>query len=415
MKKFIASAGLAAVGASGLQAAYAPNLSPMETSKPWSIAASVRGFYDDNYNTAPKNGPAGFPTKRDSYGIEFSPSAAINIPLEQTYIGASYVYTMRYYDDRPENSVDHTHELTLKLDHKFSERYKVHFDDAFVYSQEPEIIQGAGTPAATFLRTDSEALRNTARLNLTAQLTELLSVEPGYSMTWYDYLDEGVGSRSALLDRVEHLIHLDALYQIQEHLLGGLGYEFGVRDYTSDEIISFAPLLTGDDRDSQSHKFYARADYAFSSQLNASAKAGVEYTTYDTLGGDEVSPFFDLNATYTYLQNSYAQLGVRHTRNATDIGDVKDQESTLVYASINHRISRELTASLLGHYQYGEFSGGSLDGAIDNAIWLGLNLEYRFTPNFAVDAGYNWDRLDSDAQLRSYTRNRIYVGASATY
>jgi hypothetical protein len=406
MNKFIASAGLAAIGATGLQAAYAPNLSPMEASKPWSIAASVRGFYDDNYNTSPKS------LKRDSYGIEFSPSAAVHMPMDQTYIGASYVYTLRYYDDRPENSVDHTHEINLKLDHKFSERYRLRFDDSFAYSQEPEIIQGSGA-AATFIRTDSEALRNRARLDLTAQLTELLSIEPGYTMTWYDFLDEGPGSRSALLDRVEHQLHIDALYQIQEHLLGGLGYEFGVRDYYSDELI--APGRTGDSRDSQFHKFYGRADYAFSSQLNASAKVGVEYTSYDTLGDDEVSPFFDLSATYTYLQNSYAQLGVRHTRNATDIGDAKDQESTLVYASVNHRISRELTASLLGHYQYGEFNGGSFDGDVDNAIWMGLNLEYRFTPNWAVDAGYNWDRLDSDLGFRSYTRNRIYVGTSATF
>src|SRR6185436_16639658 len=123
MKKFIASAGLAAVGATGLQAAYAPGLSPMETSKPWSIAASVRGFYDDNYNTSPK------PLRQDSYGFEISPSAAINLPLEQTYIGAAYVYTMRYFEARPNNKLDHSHELTLKLNHKFSERYKLDFDD----------------------------------------------------------------------------------------------------------------------------------------------------------------------------------------------------------------------------------------------------------------------------------------------
>ena len=76
MKKFIASAGLVAVGATGLHAAYAPGLSPLETSKPWSISATVRGFYDDNYATAPSS----FTGKKDSYGIELSPSAAINIP-----------------------------------------------------------------------------------------------------------------------------------------------------------------------------------------------------------------------------------------------------------------------------------------------------------------------------------------------
>jgi len=49
MNKLIVSASLVTLGATGLQAAYAPGLSPMETSKPWSVAATVRGFYDDNY------------------------------------------------------------------------------------------------------------------------------------------------------------------------------------------------------------------------------------------------------------------------------------------------------------------------------------------------------------------------------
>jgi hypothetical protein len=46
---------------------------------------------------------------------------------------------------------------------------------------------------------------------------------------------------------------------------------------------------------------------------------------------------------------------------------------------------------------------------------LGLNLEYRFTPNWATEFGYNYDRLDSDLPFRSFTRNRVYAGVRATY
>jgi len=415
MKKFIASAGLVAVGATGLHAAYAPGLSPLETSKPWSISATVRGFYDDNYATAPSS----FTGKKDSYGIELSPSAAINIPLEQTYIGASYIYTVRYYEGRPNHKFDQSHEANLKLDHEFSERYKVNFNDGFAYSQEPEILQPTGGGFSIFTRTLASALRNRATINLTAAVTELLSLQPGYQNTWYDFLDSGVGSRSALLDRVEHLLHVDARYQVREHLVGLAGYQFGMFNYTGNEaIVAGGP--TGNSRDSESHYVYVGADYALTTQLNATAKAGVQYTTYDHLPGDEVAPYFDLVGSYTYLPGSYVQLGVRHTRNATDIVGssadiVKDQESTSVYASVNHRLTREITASLLAQYQYGVFSGGSFDGLADNFLMIGLNVEYRFNPNFAVEAGYNFDRLDSDIADRSFTRNRIYVGASATY
>jgi len=415
MKRFIASAGLVAVGASGLHAAYAPGLSPLETAKPWSISASVRGFYDDNFAAVNKS----FTGKKESYGFELSPSASINIPLEQSYFGASYVYTMRYYEGRPNHNFDHTHEVTLKGDHRFSERYKIDFNDSFAYSQEPEIIQPAGVAEASFVRTDSSALRNRARMDFTAQITELLSLNPGYQNTWYHYLDSGEESRSARLDRFEHLLHLDARYMVQEHLIGLVGYQFGLFDYTgSDPIVAGGPK--GSIRNNKSHYVYVGADYTPSSQLNGFAKVGVQYTTYDSLSGNEASPFFDLNSTYTYLPGSYVQLGVRHTRNATDEpGDansiVKDQESTLIYASVNHRITREITASLLGQYQYGVFSGGSLDSLSENFFLIGLNLEYRLNPNWALEAGYNFDRLDSDVAIRSFTRNRIYIGASATY
>ena len=416
MKKFIASAGLVAVGTAGLHAAYAPGLTPLETAKPWSISATVRGFYDDNYVTAPSS----FTGKKDSFGLELSPSVAINIPLEQTYLGASYIYTMRYYEGKPNNNFDHSHEANLKFDHRFSELYSVAFTDKFAYSQEPEIIQPTGGGFSVFTRTDSSAVRNIANVDFTAKITDLLSLQPGYQNTWYDFLDSGVGSRSALLDRVEHLLHLDARYQIKEPLIALAGYQFGFVDYTSSEAISLGGP-PGTIRDNKSHYVYVGADYALSTQLNALAKVGVQYTTYDSLSGSEVAPYFDLRANYAYLPGSYAQLGIRHTRNPTDIGGtsatdiVRDQESTTVYASVNHRLSREITVSLQGQYQYGVFSGGSLDGSADNFLLVGLNVEYRINPNWAVEAGYNFDRLDSDIQNRSFTRNRIYLGASATF
>src|SRR5207248_3712688 len=137
---FIASAGLATVGAVGLQGAYAPGLSTMDTSKPWSVAATLRGFYDDNYNNAPSSSPA----KKGSGGFEISPSARLNFPMEQTYVGVSYLYSLKYYFDRPQKKADHLHEFTIKADHRLTQQYKVSFDDSLVYSVEPAIVDSSG-------------------------------------------------------------------------------------------------------------------------------------------------------------------------------------------------------------------------------------------------------------------------------
>ena len=53
MRKFFVCAGLAVAGTASLQAAYAPDLNPMETAKLWTVSGTLRGFYDDNYNTQP--------------------------------------------------------------------------------------------------------------------------------------------------------------------------------------------------------------------------------------------------------------------------------------------------------------------------------------------------------------------------
>ena len=93
---------MVAIGAATLKAQYAPGLSRMETSKPWSISASLRGFYDDNYFAQPKALAA------ESFGFEVRPRIAFNLPLEQTYIGGSYTYSMKYYEDRNNDPIDHT-------------------------------------------------------------------------------------------------------------------------------------------------------------------------------------------------------------------------------------------------------------------------------------------------------------------
>src|SRR4026207_954233 len=98
MKKIIASAGLIAVSSTvGLQAQYAPSLTREEVSKPWSISASLRGFYDDNYLAAHKD-----VGKDDSFGIEFSPAGAVHFnPTDQSRLRLDYIYSLKWYEGRP--------------------------------------------------------------------------------------------------------------------------------------------------------------------------------------------------------------------------------------------------------------------------------------------------------------------------
>src|SRR5665213_1801955 len=104
MNKIIASVGLAALSAASVQAQYAPGLTPLENTKPWSLSASLRGFYDDNYLTLPKSFPSatgsGFAHPLASWGTEITPSVAVNHSVENTLMSASYVYDLKWYENR---------------------------------------------------------------------------------------------------------------------------------------------------------------------------------------------------------------------------------------------------------------------------------------------------------------------------
>ena len=156
MKRVITSAGLVALGTAGLHAAYAPGLSSMETTKPWSVAATLRGFYDDNYTTAPHGSP------RYSWGYEVSPSAKVNITSDQTYFGLNYTYGLMYYAERPDHKYDQSHIVNGLLNHAFSERYTVDVSDTFVVSQEPDIVDPT---LANPYRSNQDNIANRAAIN----------------------------------------------------------------------------------------------------------------------------------------------------------------------------------------------------------------------------------------------------------
>jgi hypothetical protein len=439
MKKIVTSAGIIALGAASLHAAYAPGLSPLERQKPWSVALSVRGFYDDNYNTAPSKRPPGGIPEDSSFGIEASPSAALNLSLDQTYIGLSYVYSMKYYEGRPDEEIDHSHQFNAKLDHTFSPRFNTQISDSLVIAQEPEIIDPS--IVSTPIRSEGDNLRNTAIAEFNAKATDKLGFNVGYQNTLYDYEQDassiisdpilgpanpfGVNSRSALLDRMEHLAHLNTRWDLLPSTVGIVGYQYGWVEYTADASDPLfdpvtATIVSNDLRDNRSHYGYIGADHSFNTQLNASVRIGVQHTEFSELDQSATGPYADAALTYAYAKESRLQVGLRHQRNQTDVflgggNFTTDAESTSVYASLAHKLTAKITANLLGQFQNSTFRGGSVDDSSEQFYTVGLNLAYTINQYLMAEAGYNYDRLESDIDFRGFDRNRVYIGLRATY
>ena len=135
MNKIVASVGLAALGASRIQAVYAQNSAPPP--KSWSVQASLRGFYDDNINSTHSD-------RQSSMGFEVSPGVGLNLKSDQTSFIMGYVYTFKWYDELPQGNTEHydqIHVFNAQLDHRFSERYDLAIKDSFVIGQEPAVVE----------------------------------------------------------------------------------------------------------------------------------------------------------------------------------------------------------------------------------------------------------------------------------
>lgn len=454
MKKIFASIGAVALGATAVHANSAAGMAMGgDNSKPWSVSATLRGFYDDNYTTAP-NGP----TKRDSYGVMVSPSIAFKFPLDQTTLGFRYTYGATWYEDRAKldssnDSWDQSHEFEFLLSHAFSPRFSVDASDSFVVAQEPGLLNDVGNP----YRTEGDNIRNHGEISFNAGLTKQLSLVVGYQNTFYDYENSGVtvtpaipvstveSSLSGLLDRMEHQGLINLRWQALPKTVLIAGYNYKQVDYTSDEVIANAQvvplgpdlLVPSDARNSRSHIIYAGIDQNFTKDLILTARAGVELVDkYNALvvntngtalipdpDDTTASPWGNINLTYTYLPGSSVQLGFTHTRNQTDVvspdpvtGSVtSDQETSVVYGSINHRITPKLSGRLKAQWQDSEFYGGLYDGLSETFFDIGANFTYRFNPHFSGEVGYNYSQLNSDAANRDYDRNRVYLGVTASY
>ena len=416
MKKLFVSMGLIAAGTAGLQAAYAPGLDSMSASKVWSVSGTLRGFYDDNYATLPHADAKG------SFGFEVSPQAGLNLALQQTELGARYTYGMYYYFDRGNKPIDQSHQFDLWLDHAFTERWQGKVQDSFVIGQEPELIGGGQVR-----RLNGDIIRNTANLTLDTIWTRLFSTELGYGNTVYDYQNSFYAGR---LNRMEQSISLDLQWIVARNTTAFVGGMFGWADYTADKVIGQTPpppapptkIYYSDDRNSRSYFGYAGVQHNLLANLSFNGRVGVQYTDEYNAGQNSVNPYANLSLIYTYLPGSYAQVGFTQTQNATDqvapdsSGHVTlNQESSTLYASLNHKLTPKLMGTLLGRWQHSIYNGGAYNNQGDDYYSLGLNLSYSFNPHFSAEAGYNLDDVQSQISGNNYTRNRVYLGVSAAY
>lgn len=448
MKKLFVSAGLVAIGAAALESAMADDNGGSSTGdvtspKYWNVGATLRGFYDDNYNIGNSS--------RGSFGVELLPTISFHEPLQQTDMGIRYTYGLYYYEDRQDigvNPFDQTHQVDLWLDHAFNERWHANVTDTFAVGQEPELLNpnpvvGVAAP----YRVNGDNISNHGNIALNTEWTRLFGTSLTYDNGFYDYDNSGAfvnssgqlvladgtagPSLAGILNRIEQSVSLDLNWHVQPETTIFVGYQFSWVNYTGNEPIAivnnFAAPFTyySSDRDSLTHYGFVGIEHEFTSNLSGSVRVGASYTDVyaDPLfPSTSWSPYADISLTYTYIPGSYVQFGFTHDVAATDqvapdaSGHITQYANdSVVYVDINHRITPKLTGTLIGRVQYSTFQGGIAGNDDETDYSVGVNLSYQINQHFSLDAGYNFDDVETQIAGYAYDRNRVYLGVTASY
>ncbi len=413
MKNLLKTAGVVAISAFALQSGVAQE----NNGTPFRASLKVGAFYDDNIASTPANAPIAV---QDSYGFLVRPTVGYLLKQDQLTLDASYSYGMKYYEDRS-NSADHTHEFNTQISYDISPKYTVTFEDTFVSAQEAELLD----PSSTFTsRSNGNNFRNVAELGAQITLTRLIGLDTSYQNSFFEYEDQGTASRSALLDRNEHLFRMDGRWQQSEKTVFVAGGRFRVRDQRSDDLLAVGGL-SADARDSRSYFGYLGVDHAFSSQLTGIARLGAEFVEYPNLVGiggvnDEVGPFAEGSLIYEYMKDSTVSLGLRHQTIQTDVAGAgaptTDASATSSFLDWEHAVTARFRTGVKGALQASSFNGGASAGSDELFFSSGVRAEYDvIIDRVTAEFGYYFDRLDSDLGGRSFSRNRVTLGVTAGF
>ena len=439
MKKIAVTIGLAAIGATSIHAAYAPDKSGDKT---WSVSATLRGFYDDNYGATGVDPRGGF-------GGELTPQFQIVKPLNQTELGLRYIYALFYYETRDhlnQNAYDQNHWVNLWLDHVFNEKWETKLSDSITVTQDPQLLS-AGSAASTFpFRADGNYIYNNATASLHTDWTRRLGTVLTYNNQLYTF--DQTGSQSAdnikagqtpsyagQFDRMDQALTADLQWHASTETIWGVGYTFDWVGFSGNEPISYYPakdqVFYSDYRNSYTHTFFLSYQHNLTDSVKFTAMAGGQLNdNYNDISqkSTPVSPYADISATYLYKPGSSLQFGFTHSLNTsylpvlngttanTNNGSISEyQESSTVYLNINHQITPKLLALVGGRYQNASFQEGPFASQSENYYSAVANLSYSFTRHFSFELGYNYTQVESVQVGTSYRRNQYSVAITGSY
>ncbi|MBM3859298.1 MAG: hypothetical protein FJ395_06575 [Verrucomicrobia bacterium] len=371
-----------------------------DPSRRWSVDLGVSAGYDDNIHGQSQD-------TESSVTTTLNPRLAVNIPLDQTFLGLRYSYDWVYYWERTGgDKYDQSHVIDLIFSHRFTPRFQLDITDNFRRGISPslvEIISGV-----EYIRQEQgDYCFNNLTTTLTYNLTRLwtLSVYNSWELWSYD------NANAADQDRDVFSPGFSINYLLTPATTVGFNLRFGLVDYDDPG--------PNNEKNSTSITPFLFVSHLFNPQFSAQLSVGA--TMSETENNQESSsPYVSGSLTYRYSRNGTASIGASYFLYTHDQYGYRTAETMATYLQLSHAITQKLTARLGVTYIHSEMGSPSFDVPVpiadpsEDAWRFNIGATYAFTRWLFGEANYEYLH-SSGIGGGSYDRNRVWAGLRFTY
>ncbi len=364
---------------------------------PFHVSVSVREGYDDNVYT----------TKLNKVGSFFTNGSVVldyNFGSPRTRFDLEAVAGATYYYYRPfGQQYDINTSLTLGLEHHATPRLTLTASSYLTYQTEPDFNRTFGFGVN---RRSGNFFYTADKFGVAYQWAPRFSTVTSYTLGVINYDDSAIGSFE---DRFEHTFGNEFRFLVQPTttLVGEYRYQ----------IVDFVDA----NRDSTTHFVLGGVDHTFNPRFNVSLRGGVEFREFDNSNFNErTSPYAEATLRYAVGKRTSVSWVNRYGLEEPDVPGTPSRNTFRTGLVASYGITPRITASGSFFYEHDSNDGVVtptfvVDGFDENTIDIGIGLRYEINRVFSVIAGYTHTQVFSDIFLREYSRNRYYLGLTATF
>ncbi len=382
---------------------------------PFKVSVTVRGGYDDNVNL-------------DTFDEEESlfTNAALGLTYQfgnaRTQMSLNAGVGGTYYFDRNDDDIegedfdqwDYNAHVGFNLTHRATPRLTLSASTFATYQSQPDFAT-LNRNTFTISRNSRDFFFSSNRFSVGYAWAPRFSTATHYTLGIVAYEDDLI---SFFEDRLEHTIGNEFRFLIMPMTTIVGEYRFGIVDYTD-----------FDARSSHSHFLLTGFDHSFNPRFNMSARAGVEFRSFDS--GDDITDDFDddegdddrthpyAEATLNYAlgQRTSLTLFNRYSLEQPDVADAFSRSTFRTSLSLRHNFTPRIVGGLNFAYQHDDYDGNVLiDAFTEDAFDIAVSVRYAINRNFALDLGYQHTQVMSDESLfREFSRNRVYGGVTFSF